>query len=68
MKKSSMLLLAQAIELGQKALTAHDELQRWRKEPLEDIERTKLSVQLQSALSDQREILDVILDENEADA
>jgi hypothetical protein len=52
-------------EIGQLILTTHEDLERWKKDPLSDMDRTKLSIKLTQAVQDQNEWIRAIEDSGE---
>ena len=54
MKPELMLLaLRRARELGNEFFRLHQELMKWRPEPLPDVEKMKLTIRIQEAVAEQ---------------
>lgn len=58
--KAYLLILDRVRELGQEVLNLHEELQKWHKDPIPDIEKTMVSLRLQNKLTEQRAWLDAL--------
>lgn len=59
------LALDRVDELAQLVLTTHEDMERWREKPFEAIERTKMSIKLQSYIAQQASWLKAVLDEED---
>lgn len=49
----TLLVINRVKELGQEVLHLHEEMEKWRKEPLNAMQRTQMAVRLQSCLQEQ---------------
>jgi len=60
LKSMIRLALGRIGELGQAAYEAHQETTRWRAEPLNDLEKTQLSLKVEYAVEEQKQWIKAI--------
>ena len=63
MNSLDVLVLNQVLLLGKEAFTAHEDLQRYREQPLTTVEQTELSVKLKTAIEQQHRWIVALLDQ-----
>lgn len=56
------LALNRVMDLGQEAFTIHEDMMKWKPEAVDPIEKTKASVNLKTALEEQRKWIVAILE------
>ena len=61
--KLQKLILKHVIDLGQAAFTEHENLCRYRKEPLDGLEEVKISMRHNNALEKQAEWINALIGE-----